>query len=92
MIFDKEFDVNKWIIKISNKVKDINIKNCKFYFFNGIINIENLDPKNFKIDEVSFKKNFIYYLGYKTIKDSKYIKIYNVNPLYSIFRNVNRYF
>ena len=41
---------------------------------------------------MSYKKIFIYYIGYKTIKDSKYIKIYSVNPLYPIFRNVNRYF
>ena len=27
-----------------------------------------------------------------TIKDSKYVKIYSVNPLYIIFRNVNGYF
>ena len=34
---------------------------------------------------------FIYYTGYVTIKDSKYIKIYSVNPLYLIFSNINRY-
>ena len=27
-----------------------------------------------------------------TIKDSKYLKIYSVNPLYFIFRNMNGYF
>ena len=26
------------------------------------------------------------------MKDSKYVKIYSVNPLYLIFRNVNGYF
>ena len=34
---------------------------------------------------------FIYYTGYVTIKDSKYVKIYSVNPLYLIFSNINRY-
>ena len=34
---------------------------------------------------------FIYYIGYVTIKDSKYVKIYSVNPLYLIFSNINRY-
>ena len=29
---------------MSNKVKDINIKNPSYYFFNDIINIENFDP------------------------------------------------
>ena len=75
---------------MSNKVKDINIKNRAKYFFNDIINIENFDPKNMKIDEKSYKNILIYYIGYVTIKE--YIKIYNVNPLYLIFRYVNGYF
>ena len=35
---------------MSNKVKDTNRKNRKHYFFN-IINIENFDPNNIKMDE-----------------------------------------
>ena len=35
---------------------------------------------------------FIYYIGYVRIKDSKYVKIYSVNPLYLISSNVNEYF
>ena len=31
----------KYKIKISNKVKDINIKKRTYYFFNDIIDIEN---------------------------------------------------
>ena len=42
-------------LKMSNKVKDINIKNRTYYFFNDIINIENFDPDNIKIDENSCK-------------------------------------
>ena len=44
---------------MSNKAKDINIKNRTYYFFNNIINIENFDPSNIKIDEKSYK-NFVY--------------------------------
>ena len=73
-----------------NKVKDINIKSRTYYFFNDIINIENFDPNNVKIDEKSYKDIFIYYIGYVTIKE--YVKIYSVNPLYLIFRHVNGYF
>ena len=29
---------------MSNKVKDIDIKNGTYYFFNDIINIKNFDP------------------------------------------------
>ena len=35
---------------------------------------------------------FIYYIGYLTIKDSKYVKTNNVNHLYLIFGKVNGYF
>ena len=38
---------------MSNKVKDINIKNRIYYFCNDIINIENFDLNNIKIDEKS---------------------------------------
>ena len=60
---------------MSKKVKDIHIKNRTYYFFNDIINIENFDPNNIKIDEKSYKNIFIYCIGYVTIKDSKYVKI-----------------
>ena len=36
---------------MSNKVKDIDIKNRTFYFFNDIINIENFNVNDIKIDE-----------------------------------------
>ena len=75
---------------MSNKVKDIDIKNHTYYFFNDIINIENFNLNSIKTDEKSFKNILIYYIGYVTIKE--YVKIYSVNPLYLIFRNVNGYF
>ena len=31
---------------MSKKVKDIDIKNRTYYFFNDIINIENFNPNN----------------------------------------------
>ena len=40
---------------MSNKVKDIDIKNTTYYFFNDIINIKNFDPKNIKVDEKSYQ-------------------------------------
>ena len=75
---------------MSNKVKDINIKNRTYYFFNDIIDIENFNPNNIKIDEKSYKNILIYYIGYVTIK--AYVKVYSVNPMYLIFRYVNGYF
>ena len=74
---------------MSNKVKDINIKNRTYYFFNDIIYIKNFDPNNIKIDEKSYKNFLIFYIGYVTIKDSKYVKINSVNPLYLFLSKVN---
>ena len=49
----------------------------------------NFDPNNTKIDEKSYKNILIYYIGYVTIIDLKYLKISSVNPLYLIFSKVN---
>ena len=48
---------------MSNEIKDIDIKNRTYYFFNYNINIKNLDER-------SYKKIIIYYIGYVTMKDS----------------------
>ena len=77
---------------MSNKVKDIDIKNHTYYFLNDIINTEKFDRNNIEIDEKSYKNILICYIGYGTIKDSKHVKNYSVNPLYLIFRNVSGYF
>ena len=74
---------------MSNKFKDIDIKHRKCYFFHDIINIENFDLNNTKIDKNPYKNILIYYIGYMTNKDSKYVNIYNVNSLYLIFSKVN---
>ena len=38
---------------MSSKVKDIDIKNRTYYFFDDIINIKNFDLNNIEIDEKS---------------------------------------
>ena len=40
---------------MSNKFKDMSIKNTTYYFFNDIVNIDNFDSNNIKIDEKSYK-------------------------------------
>ena len=80
---------------MSNKFKDINTKNRTYYFFDHTINIKNFYPNNIKIDENSYKNiliYYIYYIGYVTIEDLKYVKIHSVNPLYIIISKVNGYF
>ena len=71
---------------MSKKVKDIDIENRTYYFFDNIINIKNFDLNGIKIDENLCK------IGYVAIKYSKYVKINSVNALYLIFNKVNGYF
>ena len=53
---------------MSNKVKNIkNIKNPTYYFFNDIIDIENFDPNNIKIEEKPYKNILIYYIDNQRI-------------------------
>ena len=59
-------------------VKNINIKNHAYYFFDDIINIKEFNPNNIKIDEKSYKNILIYYIGYVTIKND--LSIYSLNP------------
>ena len=64
-------------------IKEINIKNKKFFFFNGMINIKDFDSNLLKIDKKSYKNIDIYNIGYITIKKlDDYENIYSVNPLY----------
>ena len=61
-------------------VKDINIKNRTYYFFNNI-NIKDFDV-DIKINEKSYKNILIYYIGYKAIKKDKSVNtLYLLNPL-----------
>ena len=50
------------------EVKQINIKNRTYYFYNGIINIKYFDAKLLKNYKKSYKNIDIYYTGYITIK------------------------
>ena len=49
-------------------IKEINIKNRTYYFFNNMIKIRGFDSSLLKIDKKSCKNNGIYNIGYITIK------------------------
>ena len=63
-------------------IKDINIKNRTYYFYDDMVNIKDFDTNFLKIEKKSFKSIAVYYIGYITKKD-KY-QINSVNPLYLI--------
>ena len=69
-------------------IKEINIKNQTYYFFDNAINVEHFDPNLLKTDKKSYKNIKNYYIGYITMKDSDYVKIKSVNPLYLIISEV----
>ena len=63
-------------------IKQINIKNRTYYFYNDIIDLENFKSNLLKIDKKSYKDIGIYNIGYITIKkigDCKNIN--SVNPI-----------
>ena len=72
-------------------IKQINIKNRTYYFFDDMINIKDFDPNLQKIDKKLYRNIGIYCIGYITIKDFNYVKINNVNPLYLIISEVDGY-
>ena len=64
-------------------IKQINIKNRTYYFYNDIIDHENFDSTLLKLDKKSYKDIGIYNIGYITIKKIGDCKnIYSVNLLY----------
>ena len=74
------------------EVKQINIKNQSYYFYNDIIDLENFDARLLKIDKKSFKGVNIYYIGYITKKKiDECNNIHSVNPLYLCIDHVNGY-
>ena len=64
-------------------IKQIDVKNRTYYFYNDVIYLKDFDAGLLKIDEKSYKDIDIYNIGYitkKKIDDCK--KINSVNPLY----------
>ena len=52
-------------------VKQINIKNRTYYFYNDIIDLKDFDARLLRIDKKSYKNIGIYNIGYITIKKSR---------------------
>ena len=66
-------------------VKQIDIKNRTYYFYNDMVDIKKFDSNSLKINKKSYKDIGIYNIGYITIKKiDDYENIYSINPLYLI--------
>ena len=73
-------------------IKEINIKERTYYFYNDIIDIETFDSKNLKLNKNTYKDLNIYNIGYVTIKKIGYCYDANsINPLYLRIDNASRY-
>ena len=74
------------------EVKQIEIKNRTYYFYNDLINLKNFGSKLLKIDKKHQKGINIYYIGYitnKKIDDCE--KTYGVIPLYLLVNHASGY-
>ena len=73
-------------------VKQIDIKNRTYYFYNDMVDIKKFDSNMVKIDKKSYKDIGIYNIGYIRIeKIYDYENIYSVNPLYLIIDHASGY-
>ena len=74
------------------EVKQIEIKNRTYYFYNDIIYLKNFDSNLLKIDKKHYKGINIYYIGYITIKKIDDCEnIHSVNPLYLLVNHASGY-
>ena len=74
------------------KVKQTEIKNRTYYFYNDMINLKNFKSHLLKINKKHYKGIDIYYIGYITIKKIDDCEnIHNVNPLYLLVNYASGY-
>ena len=73
-------------------VKQIDIKNRTYYFYNDMVDIKKFDSNLLKIHKKSYKDIDIYNIEYITIKKiDDYENIYSVNRLYLIIDHASEY-
>ena len=71
-------------------IKQIEIKNRTYYFFNDMISLKDFESNLLKIDKKSYKNIVIYNIRYITIKKiDGYESIFSVNPFYFQVNHAN---
>ena len=75
------------------KIRQINIKNPTYHFYNDQIDLKDFDASLLKIDKKDYSEIDIYYIGYVTIKKiADYNNINSVNPLYLMINEIIGHF
>ena len=59
----------------NDELKEIDIKDCIWYYFNDIIKTEDFDFDNILIDEKSYENILVYNISYKSLIESKPLRI-----------------
>ena len=73
-------------------VKQIDIENRTYYFYNDMTDIKKFNSDLLKIDKKTYKDIGIYNIGYIRIKkNDDYEDIYSVNPLYLTITHASGY-
>ena len=75
------------------KIRQINIKNRTYYFYNDRIDLKYFDAMLLKIDKKDYNETDTYYIGYVTIK--KIANCNNINsviPLYLMIKGMIGHF
>ena len=75
------------------KIRQINIKNRTYYFYNDQIDLKDFNAKLLKIDKKNYKNIDIYYIGCVTVKKiANCNNINSVNPLYLMINEMIGHF
>ena len=75
------------------KIRQINIKNRTYYFYNDQINLKDFDARLLKVDKKDYNEIDIYYIGYVTVKKiANCNNINSVNPLYLMINEMVGHF
>ena len=69
------------------KVRQLNIKNRTYYFYNDLINIKDFDARLSKLAKKTSMDLGIYYMGYVTKKLEWNVN--SVNPLYMMINRID---
>ena len=75
------------------EVKQINIKNWTYYFYNDRINLKDFDARLLKVDKKNYEEIDTYYIGYTTVKKiANCSNINSVDPLYLMINEMISHF